>query len=109
MIVGCPLSVVGRALSTIASKLAPPQVSLGTWPAFNRYLYVSFKPTQVNDLGPLGPLVSNTIFEFQGNPGVVTCLDNRMHGFESGDIINFREVSGMTQLNDQQVKINGRS
>ena len=47
------------------------------------------------------------LLTIQANPGVVTCLDNRMHGFESGDIINFREVSGMTQLNDQQVKIDG--
>ena len=25
------------------AKIGPPKVSLGTWPAFNRYLYVSFK------------------------------------------------------------------
>ena len=27
----------------LGPKLALPQVSLGNWPAFNRYLYVSFK------------------------------------------------------------------
>ena len=37
----------------------------------------------------------------------MTCLDNRMHGFESGDVVNFREVAGMTQLNGQQIKIDG--
>ena len=28
---------------SLVQKLAPPQVSPGTWPAFNRYLYVIFK------------------------------------------------------------------
>ena len=37
----------------------------------------------------------------------MTCLDNRMHGFESGDIVSFREVTGMAQLNGQQVRIQG--
>lgn len=41
----------------------------------------------------------------KANPGVVTCLDNRMHGFESGDMVSFREVAGMTKLNGQQIKI----
>ena len=35
--------------------MARPQVS---WPAFNRYLYI----TQVSDLGPLGPLVFRNDF-----------------------------------------------
>ena len=27
----------------LGPKMAQPQLSTGTWPAFNRYLYVSFK------------------------------------------------------------------
>ena len=42
----------------LGPKLTPPQVSPGTWPAFNRYLYVSLKKTQGSNLGPLGPLVT---------------------------------------------------
>ncbi|XP_022102923.1 ubiquitin-like modifier-activating enzyme 6 [Acanthaster planci] len=41
------------------------------------------------------------------NPGVVTSADNRMHGFESGDYVMFKEIEGMTILNGvtQQVKV----
>lgn len=31
--------------------------------------------------------------------GVVTCLDEARHGFESGDYVTFTEVQGMTDLN----------
>lgn len=31
--------------------------------------------------------------------GVVTCLDEARHGFESGDFVTFTEVQGMTELN----------
>lgn len=33
------------------------------------------------------------------NPGIVTCLDDSQHGFESGDVISFTEVQGMSVLN----------
>ncbi|KAG7458825.1 hypothetical protein MATL_G00224740 [Megalops atlanticus] len=35
----------------------------------------------------------------QENPGVVTCMDNRTHGLQTGQSILFREVHGMTELN----------
>lgn len=35
----------------------------------------------------------------QGNPGVVTCLDESQHGFESGDFVSFTEVEGMNEFN----------
>ncbi|XP_038073495.1 ubiquitin-like modifier-activating enzyme 6 [Patiria miniata] len=43
----------------------------------------------------------------KANPGVITSLDNRMHGFQSGDHITFKEIEGMTILNGstQQVKV----
>lgn len=39
------------------------------------------------------------------NPGVATSLDNMMHGFESGDVVTFREVEGMDILNGSQQTI----
>ncbi|XP_074626524.1 ubiquitin-like modifier-activating enzyme 6 [Acropora palmata] len=35
----------------------------------------------------------------KANPGVVTTLDNRMHGFQTGDKVTFKEIVGMTALN----------
>ncbi len=34
---------------------------------------------------------------------VVTCLNNEKHGFEDGDTVTFREVQGMTNLNNNSV------
>uniref|UniRef100_A0A4W4HCZ8 Ubiquitin-like modifier-activating enzyme 6 n=1 Tax=Electrophorus electricus TaxID=8005 RepID=A0A4W4HCZ8_ELEEL len=41
------------------------------------------------------------------NPGVVMCLDNRMHGLQTGQSVCFREVNGMTELNGttHQIKV----
>ncbi len=49
---------------------------------------------------------------FQDNPGVVTCLDEARHGFESGDYVTFTEVQGMTELNGCQpmeIKVLGKA
>ncbi|RXM33951.1 Ubiquitin-like modifier-activating enzyme 6 [Acipenser ruthenus] len=40
-----------------------------------------------------------TLVVFQSNPGVVTCMDNRNHGLQSGQLVTFREVNGMSELN----------
>uniref|UniRef100_A0A672LXA3 E1 ubiquitin-activating enzyme n=1 Tax=Sinocyclocheilus grahami TaxID=75366 RepID=A0A672LXA3_SINGR len=46
-----------------------------------------------------------TVFDINGeqplsdSAGVVTCLDEARHGFESGDFVTFTEVQGMTELN----------
>lgn len=48
----------------------------------------------------------------QDNPGVVTCLDEARHGFESGDYVTFTEVQGMTELNGCQpveIKVLGKT
>lgn len=42
--------------------------------------------------------------------GVVTCLDRMKHGFEDGDYVVFREVKGMTEINNcppMKVKVLG--
>ena len=62
---------------SLVPKLAQPQGSPGTWPAFSRYLYASFKKTQVSDLGPLGPLVfesSYVAYQIKGNGVLSTML-----------------------------------
>ena len=43
----------------------------------------------------------------QGNPGVVTCMENTMHGLEAGDTVTFREVVGMTTVNGTTHKVKG--
>ncbi|XP_073242373.1 ubiquitin-like modifier-activating enzyme 6 [Porites lutea] len=43
----------------------------------------------------------------KANPGVVTTLENRMHGLQTGDKVTFKEIVGMTALNgsEQTVKV----
>ena len=38
----------------------------------------------------------------------MTTLDNKMHGFQSGDIVTFKEVNGMMSLNGGQSQIEGK-
>lgn len=55
--------------------------------------------------------LSNLLWFFQDNPGVVTCLDEARHGFESGDYVTFTEIQGMTELNGCQpveIKVLGK-
>ncbi|XP_047393198.1 ubiquitin-like modifier-activating enzyme 1 isoform X2 [Sciurus carolinensis] len=46
---------------------------------------------------PLSAMISMIT---KDSPGVVTCLDEARHGFESGDFVSFTEVQGMSELND---------
>ena len=42
--------------------------------------------------------------------GVVTCLDETRHGYESGDFVTFSEIQGMTELNacePREIKVLG--
>lgn len=41
----------------------------------------------------------------QDEEGVVTVSDNKRHGFQDDDFITFKEVQGMTEVNDQNFKI----
>ncbi|XP_067854572.1 ubiquitin-like modifier-activating enzyme 1 [Heptranchias perlo] len=36
------------------------------------------------------------------NPGVVTCLEESSHGFQTGEYVTFSEVEGMTELNNHK-------
>lgn len=35
----------------------------------------------------------------QGSPGVVTCMDSRTHGLQTGQSVCLKEINGMTELN----------
>uniref|UniRef100_A0A8C2F357 Ubiquitin-like modifier-activating enzyme 6 n=1 Tax=Cyprinus carpio TaxID=7962 RepID=A0A8C2F357_CYPCA len=35
----------------------------------------------------------------QENPGVVTCMDSRTHGLQTGQSVCFKEINGMSELN----------
>lgn len=41
----------------------------------------------------------------QGNPGVVTTLNDARHGLEDGDTVTFKEVNGMDEINGKQFRI----
>ena len=44
----------------------------------------------------------------QENPGVVTTMEDAMHGLEDGDYVTFKEIKGMTALNDKTCSVKGR-
>ncbi|XP_053551798.1 ubiquitin-like modifier-activating enzyme 1 [Bombina bombina] len=50
----------------------------------------------INGEQPLSAMISMIT---KDNPGVVTCLDEARHGFESGDFVTFTEIQGMKELN----------
>ncbi|XP_031801112.1 ubiquitin-like modifier-activating enzyme 1 isoform X2 [Sarcophilus harrisii] len=52
--------------------------------------------TDANGEQPLSAMVSMVT---KDSPGVVTCLDEARHGFETGDFVTFTEVQGMNELN----------
>ena len=46
-------------------------------------------------------------YNFKTNPGIVTTLDNKMHGLETDDVVTFKEVKGMSQINGKEFKVKG--
>lgn len=42
----------------------------------------------------------------QGNPGVVKVQDR--HGFDTGDVVKFKEVCGITALNGTTHRVRGK-
>ncbi|KAL5005528.1 hypothetical protein ScPMuIL_018984 [Solemya velum] len=45
----------------------------------------------------------------KANPGEVTCLENTMHELESGDMVTFKEVKGMSILNGKTCEVHVKS
>ncbi|BFY97150.1 hypothetical protein BsWGS_00190 [Bradybaena similaris] len=62
----------------------------------------SFEVFDVNGEEPKDVFVSHIT---KGNPGIVTCMENRVHGLETGDVVTFREVKGMTAVNGRQFPV----
>ncbi|XP_041047447.1 ubiquitin-like modifier-activating enzyme 1 [Carcharodon carcharias] len=64
----------------------------------------------VTDLTSEEPQHAMVAWITKDNPGQVTCLDDVVHGFHSGDYVTFSEVQGMTELNNCEpikVQVNG--
>uniref|UniRef100_A0A0B7B891 E1 ubiquitin-activating enzyme n=2 Tax=Arion vulgaris TaxID=1028688 RepID=A0A0B7B891_9EUPU len=62
----------------------------------------NFEVFDVNGEEPKDIFVSDIT---KANPGVVTCLENRVHALETGDVVTFREVKGMTAVNGRNFAI----
>uniref|UniRef100_A0AAR2KL38 E1 ubiquitin-activating enzyme n=1 Tax=Pygocentrus nattereri TaxID=42514 RepID=A0AAR2KL38_PYGNA len=56
----------------------------------------------VHDTNGEQPLSAMISMITKDSAGVVTCLDEARHGFETGDYVTFTEVQGMTDLNGCQ-------
>lgn len=56
----------------------------------------NFSVMDVNGEQALSVMVSAVS---RDSDGIVTCLDEKRHGFEDGDYVTFQEVEGMTELN----------
>ncbi|KAI7899270.1 ubiquitin-activating emzyme E1 [Cokeromyces recurvatus] len=64
-----------------------------------------FEVIDTNGEEPLHGMIANISKE-----GIVTCLDEVRHGLEDGDYVTFKEIQGMTELNDaapRKVKVFG--
>ncbi|KAI1892718.1 hypothetical protein AGOR_G00136430 [Albula goreensis] len=66
-----------------------------------------FEVTDANGETPTSTMIEHIS---KANPGIVTCVDERRHGFENGGQVSFSEVRGMTELNNYgpvEVKVLG--
>jgi len=60
-----------------------------------------FVVTDTNGEQPLSVMLSGITVNDKGE-GIVACLDDNRHGFESGDYIKFIEVQGMDGINNSE-------
>ncbi|XP_064155839.1 ubiquitin-like modifier-activating enzyme 1 [Anguilla rostrata] len=73
-------------------------------------LFCDFGDMVVYDTNGEQPLSTMVSMVTKDSVGVVTCLDEARHGFESGDHVTFSEVQGMTELNGckpKEIKVLG--
>ena len=56
-----------------------------------------------------GLLINVHVLSFccQGNPTVISSLENERHGLEDGDVIELKEVVGMEKLNQGENPVKG--
>lgn len=57
----------------------------------------NFEIVDKNGESPSTALIANIT---KGKPGIVTCLDGYRHNLEQGDSVTFKEIEGMTELNN---------
>jgi len=62
----------------------------------------AFTVVDVDGNQPLSAMIASVGKE---EKGVVACLDETRHGFETGDFVKFSEVKGMTELNDKEFEV----
>merc|ERR1719295_1834009 len=62
----------------------------------------NFTVVDVDGEQPLSAMVASVSKE---EKGVVACLDEHRHGFESGDFVKFDEVKGMSELNGREFEV----
>ena len=55
----------------------------------------------------LRAVINNAYQMIQENPGVVTTMEDAMHGLEDGDHVTFKEIKGMAALNDRTCSVKG--
>jgi len=63
----------------------------------------SFTVVDTDGNQPLSAMIASVGKE---EKGVVTCLDEHRHGFETGDFVKFSEVKGMEELNGLEFEVN---
>lgn len=67
----------------------------------------SFTVVDTNGEQPISNMISSVTKDMNG---IVTCLDEQRHSYESGDYVSFSEVQGMTELNQcepRKIKVIG--
>ncbi|XP_068703332.1 ubiquitin-like modifier-activating enzyme 1 [Montipora foliosa] len=67
----------------------------------------SFTVVDTNGEQPISNMISSVT---KDKDGIVTCLDEQRHSYESGDYVSFSEVQGMTELNQcepRKIKVIG--
>ncbi|XP_030832808.1 ubiquitin-like modifier-activating enzyme 6 isoform X2 [Strongylocentrotus purpuratus] len=85
-----------------------PQIKFIAADVYGLYSYCfcdfgdEFTVQDVNGEEPMQVFIADVT---KDNPGVVTCLDQQYHGLETGDYVTFKEVKGMTALNDARHKV----
>ncbi|KAI2808196.1 E1 ubiquitin-activating protein [Blomia tropicalis] len=62
----------------------------------------SFTIVDTNGEQPISVLISGITKEKQG---IVACIDDHRHGFEDGEVVQFSDVKGMTEINGKEFKI----
>lgn len=108
--------VIALTEATLAEQLAVNEFCHSTGRAFiaadTRGLFANvfcdfgpeFVVTDATGEQPVSGMISAITCE---ESSIVTCLEDQRHGLETGDIVRFREVKGMSQLNglEREVKV----